>query len=736
MRVLLVYLNNYSQYSLPQGAAVLAAIIRQKHKLSVIDTTDFFPEEAKKRLIQEMENFQPNLVLFSSVSGVFKYGLDLADEIKKRFKEQPFLVIFGGVHPTISPEEVISHNSIDAICIGEGDLAIRELLDKLEKKEDYFNTRNFWFKQKEKIIKNPLRPLIISLDSLPFPAREMFSQNHDKTNTGISIMAARGCPFACPFCINEYLNKLYPKHSAKVRFKTVDYLLKEIRWAYKQTGVKQIYFVDDNLLANEKWLKEFSEKFPVAEGFSFACLSSVKLINEKKLALLKKSGCNGLIIGIESGDEEVRNKILKKNLKNEEILKTFSLVKKYEIRACALYMIGVPFETKKSLRNTLEFNKQLYPDNTNVAIFVPFKKTSLRKVAIENGFLEEGVDEPKTFYSDTTLHFPDLTAKDITKAHLLMEIYQRHSKVAYHFYSILYNCLACFHKERHLIYLIKPKYFLKKVFRVLNSLHQSKKPMPLKSEMFTKKYFFNSSYDYGGKDFIESKGTKLPERLVKIYNLQKLNPHKAYSILDVGCGKGELAIYNALQNKNVKINAVDYSKDAIEIASENLKHHESLLKRVSFELGDITCLDFADNRFDIIFITDVLEHLTPQQVKMGLEGVKRVLKQDGELIIHTAPNKLFFNFGYRIQCFFLKQKGILLPKNPRTGVNAMYINEPTYFKFKKSLNKAGFNGKIYFPKPNSSARGIKKALFKLVYEFFPLKIFFAPTLYCKVRKIK
>lgn len=255
----------------------------------------------------------------------------------------------------------------------------------------------------------------------------------------------------------------------------------------------------------------------------------------------------------------------------------------------------------------------------------------------------------------------------------------------------------------------------------------------LKPEVFTKEFFFNPKYDGGEKDFIHFKGKKLPLRLKKLYNLFNFDPNQRYNILDIGCGKGEFAVFCALNHNNVKVSAIDYSEAAIEIATKNLKDYKRLAERIHFSIGNITNLEFADKSFNVIFVADVFEYLTPEQIKISYLEIKRVLKEEGALLIHTAPNKLFFSFGYPIQRFFLKHKGIIIPKNPRIGVNELYINEPTYFKFKRNLKKAGFKGEIFFSKPGSKSKGLKKFLFHLIYDYFPLKLFFSPSLYCKAQ---
>jgi len=127
--------------------------------------------------IEKIKKIAPDIVAFSCLTNLFSFVKEKASLVKRHFSNIP--VVVGGIHPTILPDLVIREKDIDMICIGEGEEAFVELLDKMQKGIDYFDTRNFWFKHRDKIIKNPLRPLSKILTQFHFQTEISF------INTGV-----------------------------------------------------------------------------------------------------------------------------------------------------------------------------------------------------------------------------------------------------------------------------------------------------------------------------------------------------------------------------------------------------------------------------------------------------------------------------------------------------------------------------------------------------------------------
>lgn len=155
--------------------------------------------------------------------------------------------------------------------------------------------------------------------------------------------------------------------------------------------------------------------------------------------------------------------------------------------------------------------------------------------------------------------------------------------------------------------------------------------------IYTKEYFETECE--GHEDWVKTKGKFLPDRLEKAFNQVKVR--KGMRILDFGCGRGEMAYHAAMKGADVL--GVDYSDISIKLCNKLSKKVKGKLK---FQLIDKPKVDLPDNSVDLIYFIDVIEHLYPKQVDAVLKEFRRVLKSEGRVVLHTAPNKEYYDGGY------------------------------------------------------------------------------------------
>lgn len=271
------------------------------------------------------------------------------------------------------------------------------------------------------------------------------------------------------------------------------------------------------------------------------------------------------------------------------------------------------------------------------------------------------------------------------------------------------------------------------------------------SKMYDKKYYLTVCP--GSDEFKESGGKKLFPRLINL--LQQIKIDESTKILDVGCGRGDVALYLGKNSKEAV--GIDYSKEAIKLANSTKRNFPSAVrKKVYFKVMNIKKLSFPDNYFDIVICIDVLEHLYRNEAEYALGEIKRALKKDGILFLQTGINKLLYNFAYRyyiypvdkvitkIDKFVRNVNYESLPKDPRTiDEKRQHVNEPTYFYLKNLLRKFGFRGKIKteigYIRPIKSLKTIIYNFFIAFYPFssiYPLSIIFGWIFVCKLKNIK
>jgi len=355
----------------PLGIMYLSSVIKKLgHQVDLITSS----EDVDVR----MKEFKPDFVFYSIMTG----DQDFFDNLNKKLKQgSKFFSIAGGPHPTFFPE-ILEQSSFDAICIGEGENSIKQFLSNPQSKE----IQNFWFKTSDRVIKNNIGDLIENLDEIPFPDRELVFKYSEIKNGPIKhFIASRGCPYNCSYCFNESYSKIYEGKGKRVRFRSVDNLLKEVKEVVESSPTKFVYFQDDTFILDKEWIKEFAEKYSLRIGLPFHCHTRANLVTEEIVSDLKKAGCYSIHIAAESGNEKVRQEILNRQMSNEQIISAVKLFKKYDIKIMLQNILGLPFTTLANDFETLKLNIKCQPDYAWVSIFQPYPKTALGQRCVESG---------------------------------------------------------------------------------------------------------------------------------------------------------------------------------------------------------------------------------------------------------------------------------------------------------------------------------------------------------------
>jgi radical SAM superfamily enzyme YgiQ (UPF0313 family) len=319
------------------------------------------------------------------------------------------VTVFGGPHPTFFPE-IVEEAGVDVVCIGEGETALLELANAVDSKSEINQISNCWIKQGDRIIKNDIKPLIENLNSLPFPDRSIYYHKYPIMNRSQKIfIAGRGCPYACTYCFNESLQKLYSGKGKYVRLRSVDNVISEIEGTCKAYKTRTVYMADDTFIINKSWLFDFLDKYQRKIGLPFICLVRADLITEEIVKKLKAANCYSVFFGIESGDEDLRKTVLNKKITDQQIVETAALLKKYRIKFRTYNMLGLPGETIEQAFKTVDLNTKIKTDYPWCSILQPYPKTAIREYAEKHGMLSD-VDSSKFtkyFFKKSTLKPPN-----------------------------------------------------------------------------------------------------------------------------------------------------------------------------------------------------------------------------------------------------------------------------------------------------------------------------------------
>ena len=411
MKVLFIFPIPSSKYifvDFQNGIASISAILKQKqHETSLWVRDALKPPE----ITDKIEKFQPGLVGFSNTSDQSVLAEKMINFIYDRFH---LPIIAGGPHPTVCPEETIGIRGVKFLCVGEGEYPMLELVKALEKNEDYRHIQNLWIDQGNEIIKNEVRPLIQNLESLPFPDRDLFDyQKLLDIDHRADFMAGRGCPYPCSYCINHKVIDTYRGKGKYVRLRKVKNVIEEIQQVLsKYQRVESIHFHDDTFIINKTWVKEFCAEYKKHINMPLLINARADLIDEEIIEWLKMAGCVEIKIGVEHGNEKIRNSIMKRNMSNEQIINAFQIIKKAGIKAWAYNMMGLPEETKETIWDTINLNREIKPDKLFISIFYPYKGTTLYEYCKEKGMLTD--QTVNTYFEPiSTLQLPTIKKKEV-----------------------------------------------------------------------------------------------------------------------------------------------------------------------------------------------------------------------------------------------------------------------------------------------------------------------------------
>lgn len=394
------------------GPAAISAYLKEKgHDVhfrivnnTILDKEDF---------LSEIQSMDPGLIGFSVMTDEWIYVSKLAAWIKERF-EIP--IICGGAHPTVAPEEVIQDKNVDMLCRGEGEYAIEELCACLDEERDCRRIQNLWVKDGGKVFTNPVRPLIEDLNELPLPDTEMldFRKIVRENKYVARFMVGRGCPFNCSYCVNSVIHKLYRGKGQRVRRMSPERVIEGLKAVTeKYPEIAGLGFDDDTFSLDKDWLKRFSRLYKRELGLPFVCYMRIEGIDHEFLEIICDAGGAAIDIGLESGNEWLRKNILNRKMSNEEIVEKFRLTKEFAIETTSLNMIGLPFETREMIEETIELNKKIEPTWIIAQPFQPYPGIQLRELCIENGWLAN--DQIKFIdRRESILNLPHLTRAEIS----------------------------------------------------------------------------------------------------------------------------------------------------------------------------------------------------------------------------------------------------------------------------------------------------------------------------------
>ncbi len=397
----------------PDWLAYATAVLEEYgHNVRLLDMVA--DNQTKDDLRELIRKEQPDFVVLDSTTPSIYSDIECAKIIKE---ESPAKIIMVGPHISALPEEtlILAKGAVDIACIGEYDWTVK---DAIEDFSDLKNIKGIAYYQNGEAVRNENKPFVENLDELPFPAwRHLDLMKYfdgGKLYPYIDIISGRGCPNKCIFC-------LWPQvmHGTKYRFRSIENVVDEIEYDIKLCPqvIKggEFFFEDDTFTVNKERAIRICEEIMRRElKITFSVNARVDTADIEMFKIMKKAGCRELLVGFESGSQDVLNK-MNKNITLEQSRVFMEYAKKTNLEVHGCFVIGLPGETDDTAKETIKFALSLGLTTAQFSGAVPFPGTQFFDLCKKEGWLktEYWPDWLETGEQSGIVEYPSITQERI-----------------------------------------------------------------------------------------------------------------------------------------------------------------------------------------------------------------------------------------------------------------------------------------------------------------------------------
>jgi radical SAM superfamily enzyme YgiQ (UPF0313 family) len=388
------------------GLGYLAAVLeKNQYEVDVIDcqVLNLSYEEFKS----ELGKRQPNIVGITSTTLTYKSGLQIAKIAKEAYPN--CLTVMGGPHVTFWDNEALQEcPSLDVIVRREGEYTLLELVQKVETDKSYHYVTGTTCRKDGKIVRNPERPYIEDLDSLPFPAHHLWPiESLRKYGKVIyPLTTSRGCVYWCDFCTAVRM------FGRKYRMRSPKNVVDELEFLHNTYQADQFTFYDDAFTVDQHRAEELCAEIRKRKlKIKWDCETRVDMVTKELLLKMRQAGCIAVWFGVESGSQRVID-AMSKGISITQTERAVKWAKEVGLMTVTSAILGFPGETKESAWETIKFVEKMDPDDVGYYIATPYPGTPMYDLVKEKGWLKTN-DFDKYDTATPVFETPTLTVQEL-----------------------------------------------------------------------------------------------------------------------------------------------------------------------------------------------------------------------------------------------------------------------------------------------------------------------------------
>jgi anaerobic magnesium-protoporphyrin IX monomethyl ester cyclase len=393
---------------IPLGLGYLGAVAEKEgHQITIIDcqAEKLTYETFTARIAQTSSD----IIGVTATTLLYKSAMKLITIAKQAHPQA--VTMLGGSHGTFWDENALNeYPSLDIVVRREGERTFVEMLQKIQAQASLATVLGITYRNGDKTVRNPDRPFIEDLDSIPFPAHHLMPLESLKRDGKIlfPLISSRGCVFWCDFCSTVRM------FGRGYRWRSPKNVVDEMQLIHDKYGVKQVTFYDDAFTVDRNRVVQICEELHARKlDMMWDCGTRVDMVDKELLQTMRSAGCFAVWLGVESGSEAILG-AMNKRIKLDQTRKAYKTAHEVGLMTIANVVLGFPGETEKTAKETIRFVKELNPDDVGFYVATPYPGTPMYEEVNKNGWLRV-TDFDKYDTAGPTFETPLLSMEALAK---------------------------------------------------------------------------------------------------------------------------------------------------------------------------------------------------------------------------------------------------------------------------------------------------------------------------------